>query len=88
VTPDNAGVGSGLVNTAIMKGGALGLAVLASLAATFTQAQAVPSSLGALNSGYHLALVIAAAVALAAAAMAAMRLGASRAARIPTSSSA
>jgi hypothetical protein len=49
-----------VVNTAFMMGGALGLAVLASLAAGRTQsliASGTPS-LEALNGGYHVAFVV------------------------------
>jgi EmrB/QacA subfamily drug resistance transporter len=60
VEPSESGLASGVVNTAFMMGGALGLAVLASLAAarseTLTAAgAAVPA---ALNGGYQLAFVV------------------------------
>ncbi len=44
VGPDESGLASGLVNTAFMLGGALGLAILASLAAAQTAALAAPGS--------------------------------------------
>jgi hypothetical protein len=71
VTPDQSGLASGVVNTAFMMGGALGLAVLASLAAaeTNTLAGAGESTLAALNGGYHRAF-LAGAFAAAAAALA------------------
>jgi EmrB/QacA subfamily drug resistance transporter len=69
VAPDQSGLASGVVNTAFMMGGALGLAVLASLAAARTttlQASGGPA-LAALTGGYHLAFVAGACFAAAAA---------------------
>ncbi|MBJ9688953.1 DHA2 family efflux MFS transporter permease subunit [Burkholderia vietnamiensis] len=68
VEPADSGLASGIVNTAFMMGGALGLAVLASLAAARTEALAAAraASLDALNGGYHAAFAVGAAFAAAA----------------------
>ncbi len=68
VEQSEAGLASGVVNTAFMMGGALGLAVLASLAASRTNSLRAngESALVALNGGYHLAFAIGALFALAA----------------------
>jgi len=75
VEPQDAGLASGLVNTAFMMGGALGLAVLASLAASRTDSLAAGGDgpLAALTGGYHVAFVAGAAFAAAAAVVAAVR---------------
>jgi len=60
VKPADSGLASGIVNTAFMMGGALGLAILASVAAgrTETLTAAGVSSITALNGGYHLAFLL------------------------------
>jgi EmrB/QacA subfamily drug resistance transporter len=69
VGPEESGLASGVVNTAFMMGGALGLAVLASLAASRTDRLTASghAHLAALNGGYHLALLVGAGFAVAAA---------------------
>ena len=71
VEPNESGLASGIVNTAFMLGGALGLAVLASLAAgrTGSLLRAGHDPLAALNGGYHLAFLLGACCAAIAAAL-------------------
>lgn len=74
VSSSESGVASGLVNTSFMMGGALGLAVLASLAAART-GQAIAAGterLEAINMGYQAAFFVGAVFALLAAALAAL----------------
>ena len=67
VEPGESGLASGIANTAFMMGGALGLAVLASLAAAQSGAAASPA---ALTRGYHFAFAIGACFAAAASTLA------------------
>ncbi len=71
VEPSESGLASGVVNTAFMMGGALGLAILASLAASRTDSLRASGdgALVALNGGYHVAFLVGAAFAVAAAAL-------------------
>jgi EmrB/QacA subfamily drug resistance transporter len=72
-TPADSGLASGLLNTTVQVGGAIGLAVLATLSSRRTdQMLADGSSMGhALNGGYHAAYMVAAVLAVAALAAAA-----------------
>ena len=74
VEQSESGLASGVVNTSFMMGGALGLAVLASLAASRSESLLTSgeNSLVALNGGYHAAFLAAAGFAVLAAAVAAV----------------
>jgi EmrB/QacA subfamily drug resistance transporter len=83
VEQSEAGLASGVVNTSFMMGGALGLAVLASVAASRTNHLLADgqSHLSALVGGYHVAFVIGAAFAALAAVLSAQLLRAPAAER-------
>jgi sugar phosphate permease len=66
-TQEDAGLASGLINTTAQVGGALGLAVLATLSSSHAGAHPTPASL---TTGYHVAFYVAAALSAAAIAVA------------------
>jgi hypothetical protein len=76
VDPSEAGLASGVVNTSFMMGGAVGLAVLASLAQSRTDSLRASGdgALAALTGGYHAAFVLGSLFAVAAAALGAFLL--------------
>jgi EmrB/QacA subfamily drug resistance transporter len=76
VEPKDSGLASGVFNTALMMGGALGLAVLASIAATRTERlrDSGDEALAALNGGYHAAFLVGAVFAAAGGALGAFLL--------------
>jgi EmrB/QacA subfamily drug resistance transporter len=76
VQPSESGLASGIVNTSFMMGGALGLAILASIAASRTShlRGSGHSVIASLNAGYHTAFLIGALFALLASTLAAVRL--------------
>lgn len=58
--PHESGLASGLVNTSFMMGGALGLAILVSIAASHTTGERARgvSQIEAMNGGYHIAFIV------------------------------
>jgi MFS family permease len=71
VAPEESGLASGVVNTSFMMGGALGLAVLASIASSRTDSLIASGDgqLAALTGGYHISFLVGAIFALSAAAI-------------------
>jgi EmrB/QacA subfamily drug resistance transporter len=85
VKPSDSGLASGIVNTSFMMGGALGLAILASLAAGRTAnltAAGAPFTT-ALNGGYHFAFLLGAICALVAGVLGGLFLRAARQSATP-----
>jgi hypothetical protein len=76
VEPEDSGLASGVVNTAFMMGGAIGVAVLARVAASRsdTLRSTGHSAAAALTGGYHAAFALGALFALAAAVVTTVRL--------------
>jgi EmrB/QacA subfamily drug resistance transporter len=73
VKPQDSGLASGIVNTSFMMGGALGLAVLTSIAAAVTAGAVgtydAATQMNALNTGYNVAFLVGAMFALTGAAL-------------------
>src|SRR6185437_14696181 len=74
VAGSQSGVASGLLNTSRLMGGALGLAVLSTIADSQTRADAGAGVAKALTSGFDLAFIVGAAISLAGALLALLRL--------------
>jgi len=82
VQRSESGVASGLLNTSRLMGGALGLAILSTIASAQAHSEAAAGAARALSDGFDRAFVVAAGFALAAAAVAALSLGPTRLATV------
>jgi hypothetical protein len=71
---EQSGIGSGLLNTSRLMGGAIGLAVLSTIADAQTRADAGAGFAKSLTNGFDLAFAVGAAISLAGALMAMLRL--------------
>ena len=80
--PDQSGVGSGLLNTSRLMGGAVGLAVLSTIADAQTRSDAGAGFAHSLTSGFDRAFAVGAAISLAGAVLAALRLRSPRPAEL------
>ena len=87
-TPSDSGLASGLVNTSVQVGGAIGLAVLATLASQRTTSRLADgaSTASALNAGYHVAYLTGAGLVTLALLTAIMVLRSKTPARVPAES--
>jgi MFS family permease len=74
VAPTDAGVASGLVNTSRQIGGAIGLAVVSTIAATYTGSLSAAAEAEALTHGFRISFAVLAVLGLAGAVLASVTL--------------